>query len=124
MEDRGSSLGALRSALLYLRPFIFDPLSSIFDPRLLLRRARFHLVALRLLRRRDDLRGAALGGDLLGSRLREVVRLDDQFLRHVAGAEDAHAVSWALRQAGFLQRLAVHRVAVLERLIDIADVDN
>src|SRR5215831_4155450 len=49
-----------------------------------LRLARLHLVAHRLFRRGDDLRGPAPGRDLLAGRLREVVGLHGELLGQLA----------------------------------------
>src|SRR5688572_19119139 len=86
--------------------------------------ARLHFVADRLLGGRDHFDGAALGLDLVGGRLREVVRLDDQLLGDVAGAEDAHAVRGALGEADLLEGFCVDGFAVLEGLVEVADVDD
>src|SRR5262249_42005715 len=75
-------------------------------------------------RQRDDLRGAPLGLDLLLGGLREVMRLHRQLLRHLAGAENAHAVRRALGEAGLLERFGVNGVAVLECLVEIADIHD
>src|SRR5947207_12395339 len=51
------------------------------------------------------------------------MRLDDELLGDVAGSQDAHAVSRALGEADTLERRSIDGVAVIERLIDVADVD-
>src|SRR5262249_50522152 len=83
-----------------------------------------HLVPNRLLRRRNHFHRPAFGRDLLGGLLREVVRLDSQLLRQLALTEDADAVGRALRQACAIQRFAVHDIAVVERRVEVADVDD
>src|SRR6266404_96291 len=70
----------------------------------ILARPRFHLISDRPLRRRDNVGGAALGGDLLGGGFRKVVGLHRQLFGHLAGAENAHAVGWAFGQALQFQR--------------------
>src|SRR4051794_24380992 len=64
---------------------------SMRSLRLLLGRPGLHLVAHRLLGRRDDVGGAAPGLDLLQGGLGEVVGPDGELLGHVAGAQDADA---------------------------------
>src|SRR5262249_26959616 len=88
------------------------------------RRPRLHLVAFRLLRSGDDLGSPVLRLDLFQSRLGEVVRLDHQPLGHLAGAEDAHPVRWAFRQASLAQHRRIDRGAVGEVLVEIADIDH
>ena len=68
----------------------------------LLGRPGLHLVAHRLLRRRDDLGRAALGRDLLCGRLREVMRLDDQLLGQFAVAQNSYPIGRPLGQPNFL----------------------
>src|SRR5260370_39765973 len=93
-------------------------------PALRLRGAWPHLVPHRLLRRRNHLGRPALGGDLLRGGLREVMRLDDQFLGQFAMAKDADAVRRPLRQPRSLQRLAVDDIALVKRRVEVADVDD
>src|SRR5262249_603911 len=87
-------------------------------------RPRLHIVLRGLLRRREDFGRAALGGDLLGRGLREVVRAHSQPLGQFAVAQDADAVAWPLGQPRLAQRRAVHGGAVRERLVEIADVHD
>src|SRR5260370_42478998 len=56
-----------------------------------LARPRFHLISDRPLRRRNDVGGAALGGDLLRGGVRKVVWLSPLLFGPLAGAENAHA---------------------------------
>src|SRR5205809_648534 len=63
---------------------------------------RLHFVSDRSLGGGDDLGGAPLGLDLLQCRFGEVVRLDDELLGHVSGAQDADAIGRALGEPGFL----------------------
>src|SRR5262249_10562399 len=89
-----------------------------------LRRARFHLVAGRLLGRGDHLDRAPLGLDLGLRRRREVVRADRELLGHLALPEDADAVARAVGQPDAPQRFVVDRRAVLEVPVEVADVDD
>src|SRR5260370_31798931 len=57
----------------------------------LLRWARFHFVSLGLLARRNQIRAAALGLDLVHYRLGKMMRLDYQSLGHIAHAQDKYA---------------------------------
>src|ERR1019366_9570400 len=93
------------------------------DPLPFLVLLRLHLVLDRLLGRRDHFGRASLGLDLFVGGLRKVMRLDDQFLGDVARAQNAHAVGGAVGEADALERLGRDGVAVVERLIDIADVN-
>src|SRR5262249_44174982 len=83
-----------------------------------------HLVAHRLLRAGDDLRRATPGRNLLGRRLREVVRPDRQLFGQLAVAEDAHAVRGSLGETGLFEGLGVHRGAGLELRVEVADVGD
>src|SRR5438093_4623220 len=58
----------------------------------------FHFVSFGLLARRNKIRAAALGFDLLQCGLGKMMRFDDQLLRHLAVAEDANAVGRAVGQ--------------------------
>src|SRR5262249_6387934 len=86
--------------------------------------ARLHLVLDRLLRALDQLAGAALALDLLLRRGREVVGLDGQLPLERALAEDADTIARAVGQAALGQGLTVHRVAVLEVLVQVAHIDD
>src|SRR5438105_4617298 len=65
----------------------------------LLELARAHLVAFRLLGRRDDRGGYALAGDFFCCRLAEVMGPDHESLGHFATAKHPHAGGMALGQA-------------------------
>src|SRR5437763_707660 len=65
------------------KPQAADPLAFLALPWL-------HFILDRLLRRQNDLGGAALGLDLLVGGLRKVMRLDVQLLGDFTGAEDAN----------------------------------
>src|SRR6516165_437259 len=62
--------------------------------------ARLHLVPYRLLGRRDQFRSAALGFDLFGGRLGEMVRLDGEALAEISLTENSYTIGGALGKAG------------------------
>src|SRR5205814_2150719 len=65
-----------------------------------------------------------LGLDLLVGGLREVMGLHGELLGELTGAEDAHAVAWSVGEASLLEGVGIDGIAVLERLVEVADVDH